>query len=41
MDWENKGLTEKEQTHNTNSILIQQTDASKTNQSSTQLEPNY
>ena len=40
-DWENKGLTRKEQTHNMNSILIQQTDASEASQSSIQLEPNY
>ena len=41
IDWENKGLTGKKQTHNTNSILIQQTDASEASQSSIQLEPNY
>ena len=41
IDWENKGLAGKEQTHNTNSILIQQTDASKASQSSIQLQPNY
>ena len=41
IDWENKGLTGKKQTHNTNSILIQQTDASGASQSSIQLEPNY
>ena len=40
-DWENKGLTRKEQTHNTSSILIQQTDAREASQSSIQLEPNY
>ena len=41
IDWENKGLTGKEQTHNTNSALIQQIDAREANQSSIQLEPNY
>ena len=40
-DCENKGLKGKEQTHSTNSILIQQTDASEASQSSIQLEPNY
>ena len=37
IDWQNKGLIGKEQTHNTNSILIQQTDASEARQSSIQL----
>ena len=41
MDWENKDLTGKEQTHNTNSILIQQIDASEASQSPIQLQSNY
>ena len=37
IDWQNKGLMGKEQTHNTNSILIQQTNTSEASQSSIQL----
>ena len=40
IDWEIKAWQEKNK-HNTNSILIQQTDASEASQSSIQLEPNY
>ena len=40
IDWENKGLTGKGQTHNTKSILTQQIDASEASQSSIQLQPN-